>query len=123
VYDLGGTLDTELSMQRHVNKVAIRCFQQIRRLKQVHRLIGRELILILVSAFILSRLDYCNALLAGLPQSMIAQLQRTQNAAACLVTEIGFREHVTPPYSSYTGCQYSIALFLNYVSLCTKLTQ
>jgi len=52
----------------------------------------------LVSAFILSRLDYCNAVLDGLPQSTIASLQRAQNAAAParLVTRIGFREHVTP---------------------------
>jgi len=34
--------------------------------------------------------------LTGLPQSTIAPLQRAQNAAARLVTGIGFREQVTP---------------------------
>ena len=58
VRDLEVTLDTELSMQRHINKVASTCFHHIRRLKQVHRLLGREVTLKLVSAFILSRLDY-----------------------------------------------------------------
>ena len=33
-------------------------------------------------AFILSRLDYCNSLLAGLPGHNLAQLQRIQNTAA-----------------------------------------
>ena len=40
--------------------------------------------------------DYCNAALAGLPQTTIAPLQRVQNAAARLVFELGPREYVTP---------------------------
>jgi len=96
VRDLGVTLNTELSMQRHVSKVASTCFHHIHRLKQVHRLLGHDVALKLVSAFILSRLDYCNAVLASLPQSTIAPLQQAQNLAAHLVTGIGFQEPVTP---------------------------
>ena len=61
------------------------CFYQLRRLRQLRRLIGKEATAQLVSALILSRLDYCNALLAGLPCSMIQRLQRVENAAARLV--------------------------------------
>ena len=81
-------------MQRHVNKVA--SFHHICQLKQVHRLFSRDVTMRLVSAFVLSRLDYCNAVLASLPKSTIAPLQRAQNAAARLVTGIGLRDHVTP---------------------------
>ena len=49
----------------------------------------------LVSALILSRLDYCNAVLAGLPASTLAPLQRVLNAAARLVLELGPRDHVS----------------------------
>ena len=38
-----------------------------------------------MSAFILSRVDYCNAVLAGLPATTLAPLQRVLNAAARLV--------------------------------------
>ena len=44
----------------------------------------------------MSRIDYCNSALAGLPQSTLAPLQRVQNAAERLVFELGAREHVTP---------------------------
>jgi len=71
------------------------CFHHIRRLKQIRRLLGKNVAAGLVSAFILSRLDYCNAVLAGLPKSTIAPLQRVQNAAARLVARLGPRDHVT----------------------------
>ena len=96
VRDLGVTLDSELSMQRHVNKVACSCFHHIRRLKQVHHLLGHDVTMRLVSAFVLSRLDHCNAVLVGLPKSTTIPLQRAQNAAARLVTGIGLRDHVIP---------------------------
>ena len=49
-------------------------------------------------SFVLSRLDYCNATLAGLPATHIARLQRIQNntVAARLVLQKSKRQHVTP---------------------------
>jgi len=41
--DLGVMLDTELSVQQHVNNVARTCFFRIRRLKQVCRLLGSHI--------------------------------------------------------------------------------
>jgi len=95
VRDLGVTFDSELTMPRHVNTVTRACFHHIRRLKQIRRLLCKEVAAGLVSAFILSGLDYCNAVLAGLPKSTIAPQQRVQNAAARLVARLGPRDHVT----------------------------
>jgi hypothetical protein len=83
-------------LKHHVNRITSSCFFQLRRLRQIRRVAGPEVTKRLVSAFILSRLDYCNAALAGLPQTTLLPLQRAQNAAARLVTNTRPHEHITP---------------------------
>ena len=96
VHDLGVYLDAELTMKYHANRVTSNCFFQLRRLRQIRRVAGPDVTKRLVSAFVLSRLDYCNAALAGLPQTTLRPLQRAQNAAARLVTNTRSRDHITP---------------------------
>jgi hypothetical protein len=95
VRDLGVLLDSELTLKQHISKVASCCYYHIRRLRQVSRFVSRDIMMQLTSAFILSRLDYCNSILAGLPKSSIVTLQRVQNAAARLVLGLGPRDHIS----------------------------
>ena len=83
-------------MRTHNTKTREACFLQLRRLRQIRCLLGRDVTASLVATFILSRLDYCNALLAALPQSTMSPLQRVMNAAARLVCNLRSRDHVTP---------------------------
>ena len=47
----------------------------------------------LIVALVLSRLDYCNSVLLGLPANLIHRLQSVQNAAARLICRIRRSEH------------------------------
>ena len=96
VRDLGVMLKRELSIKQHVTKVASSCFYHLQRLKQIRRLVGQEVMVQLVSAFILSRFDYCNAVLAELPCATLDPPQRVQNTAARLVLNLRLCDHVTP---------------------------
>ena len=60
--------------------------------------VSSEVMKHLVAAVILSRLDYCNSVLAGLPWSTVAPLHRVQNAAARLVLGWSPRDHVSSAF-------------------------
>ena len=89
-------LDTQLTMKKLISKITSICFYHLWHLKQVRRLLGPDITARMVSAFVLSRLDYCNSVLAVLPQSTIAPLQGVQNAAARLIMSLGSPDHITP---------------------------
>ncbi len=55
---------------------------------------------LLVQALVISSLDYCNDLLAGLPSNTIKPLQMIQNAAARLASNEPKGAHVTPLFVS-----------------------
>jgi len=76
--------------------VSSACYYHLRRLRQIRRRVGAEVTTQLVLALVMSRLDYCNAVLAGVPQSTLEPLQRVQNAAARLVHQLDVRDHIMP---------------------------
>jgi len=96
VRDLGVHLDNQLTTKKHISLLTRTCFFHQCRLHQIRRTVGREVTQRLVSAVILSRLDYFNAILAGLPDATVRPLQRVQNSAACLITGVSKHEHITP---------------------------
>ena len=78
IHDLGILLDSKLTMKKHMSIIMSICFYHLQHLKQVRCLLGPDITAVMVSAFVLRRLDYCNSFLAGLPQSTIIPLQRVQ---------------------------------------------
>jgi len=94
--NLGVTLDSELTMQKHAGAVARSCFYQLRQLRSVRRILTRDAALTLVHAFVTSRVDYCNSVFAGSTEAVIKRLQAVLNAAARLISTKKRSDHITP---------------------------
>jgi len=80
------TISADLSLDRHVSVVSATSFHSLRHLRRVRRSLDTEYTASLVHAFVTSRLDYCNILLAGSPKTVIDKLHRVMNAAARIVS-------------------------------------
>ena len=93
VRNLGVMIDAQLSMHEQVSRTAQVCFFHLRRLRSIRRQLGRDVTMKLVVALVFSRLDYCNAVLAGLPAATLAPLQRVLHAAARLVNDLRPHDH------------------------------
>jgi len=96
VRNLGVTLDQTLSFHQYVSSVCRVCYLELRRISSVRHLLSEEATKTLVCSFILSRLDYCNSLLAGCPKTLLSRLQKVQNNAARLIFRCSRSTHVTP---------------------------
>ena len=65
VRDLSVYIDSDLAMTSHVQQTVSRCFSVLRQLCSIRRPVSTSAFQSLVVALVMSRLDYCNSLLAG----------------------------------------------------------
>ena len=80
VKSLGVLLNSTLSMENFISQTAKSCYYQLRRITSVRNCLSTEATV--VTSLFLSRLDYCNSLLSGLPASPVQSLSRIQNCTA-----------------------------------------
>src|SRR6218665_2310747 len=92
---LESTLNSCLTRTAHVSQLVRSCFYQLRRIKTIGKFIPTSIAVVLVNSFIVSRVDYCNSLLAGLPICQLDRLQSVLNAAARLIYGRTPSDHVT----------------------------
>ena len=84
VKNLGFTLDCHPTMNAHVSNIARTCYFELCRLASIRRFLTSTATATLVSAFVLSRIDYCNSL-----------LQRIQNYAARVILRLPMSSSIT----------------------------
>ncbi len=85
-----------MTFKDNIAKTARSCRFVLHNIRKIRPFLTQHAAQLLVQALVISRLDYCNALLAGLPSCTIKPLQMIQKAAARLVFSKSKRAHVTP---------------------------
>ena len=93
--NLGFTLGCYLTMNAHVSNITRTCYSELRRLASIRRFLTSTATATLVSAFVLSRIDYCNSLLFGSTHDVTSHLQRIQNYAARVILRLPMSSSIT----------------------------
>ena len=96
VRNIGAIFDSNMTMQSHIKNITKQAHFQLKNIGNIRKFLTQQAVETLVHAFISSRIDNCNALLYGVPQCLINNLQRVQNTAARVVTGTKKFEHITP---------------------------
>ena len=95
VRNLGLTLDCNLTMNAHVSNIVRTCYFELHHLASIHRFLTSTATATLVSAFLLSRIDYCISLLFSSTNDVTSHLQRIQNYAARVIMRLPKSSNMT----------------------------
>ena len=93
---LGVELDDRFTLKSHIRNIAKSCFFKLRNMYKIRKCITEDAAKIMVNSMITSKLDYCNAILYGLPNCDLDKLYSVQKLAARLITGIRKYDHITP---------------------------
>ena len=94
--NLGVIFDNNLMLDKHISNVCRSTLFHLRNIGLIRAFITQSAAEQLVHSLVTSRLDYCNSLLYGLPDSLLNRLQRVQNVAARIIMRRKKSCHITP---------------------------
>ena len=94
--NLGVLFDSNMTMNDFVQKTCQSMYFHLRSISNIRKILSDKTVAIIIHAFVISRLDYCNSLLYNMSSSQIAKLQRAQNSAARILSRTCKRDHISP---------------------------
>ena len=101
VKNLGFAFNCHLTMNANVSNIAQTCYFGLLRMASIRRFLTSTTTATLVSASVLSRIDYCISLLLGSSHDMTTHLQRIQNYAAQVILHLPKLSKITTHLKSF----------------------
>ena len=95
VYNLGVTLDAQMSFSPHVSSIISQGYRLIRNISGIRKFVSRDHLKTLVNSIIIAKFDNCNSLLFGISAFDTGRLRRLQNSCARLIYNVRKRDHVS----------------------------
>ena len=96
VRDIGIVLDDTMDMDRHVSHTCRLAYHHLRSIANVRNSLTTTVCETIVLSLVISRLDFGNATLYGISETLLHRLQVVQNSVARLIMRVRRREHITP---------------------------
>lgn len=94
--NLGATLDNTMSMECQISSVTRKVYYNLRRIAKIKQYLTPSACAHAINSTVISRLDFHNGLLLGLPAKTLSRLQLAQHNAARVLTGTKRAEHITP---------------------------
>ena len=85
---------SDLTFDKHISSITKQCNYKIFKIKQIKYLLNQKSLKILTSAYILSKLDYCNSLLINIPKIQEKRLKIIKHTCR-LIFKFPKRTHIT----------------------------
>ena len=89
-------MDKTLLFNDHINETCKKASFAIRSIGRIRRYLPYDGLKMLVNSLVISRLDYCNSVLYGIPKYQRDKLQGIQNIAARMISGTRSTDHITP---------------------------
>ena len=96
IKNLGVIFDEDLSMSHQISNLCRNMIFQLQKISSIRPYLTEEAAKTLVTSLILSKLNSCNSLLAGITKENMSRLQSIQNHAAKLIKGKKKYDHVSP---------------------------
>ena len=94
--NLGFIFSDTLDVDKHISHLCRSCNNELRKISSIRHLLTFDATKTLICTLVLSKIDYCNALLVNTTSSNINRLQKIQNSAARLIFRSRKFDHVQP---------------------------
>ena len=91
--NFGVIFDSFMNLEPHITQVCRVAYMHLSNVRKIRNMLTDEAARQLIHAFITFRIDYCNFILYGMPDTILSDLQLTQNAAARILTKCGDRNY------------------------------
>ena len=95
VRSLGAYIDGTLTMQKMINEFVSSCYFNLKKLKNIKFSLPTEARLLVVKAFILNKLDFCNILFCCISSRQMQQLEKVMKDAIRFVYNLKKRDSVS----------------------------
>ena len=93
--DLGVFIDQYLTYDEHLTQTAAKCLCKLVQINRIKHLLDKETLLLLINAFVFSKLFYCSTVWSNTSKSNVSKLQRVQNFAARIILGLRKFDHIS----------------------------
>ena len=111
--DLGVFIDQYLTYDEQLTQTAAKCLCKLVQINRIKHLLDKETLLLLINAFVFSKLFYCSTVWSNTSKSNVSKLQRVQNFAARIILGLRKFDHISQGIKSLKWLPVKDRLYLN----------